>query len=81
MLASPPGCTYRVRTTPYGQPGRLRHAMDWELPPRTVVSLHDQNGQLSWRDFHPLDCSLVGRYLQREGSERVNENETPVRIN
>ncbi len=60
MLASPPGCTYRARTTPYGQPGRLRHAMDWKLPPRTVVSLHDRIGQLSWRDFHPLDCSLVG---------------------
>jgi hypothetical protein len=66
MLASPPGCTYRARTTPYGQPGRLRHAMDWKLPLRTVVSLHDQIGQLSWRDFHPLDCSLVGRYLQQQ---------------
>ena len=39
--------------------------MDWKLPPRTVVSLHDRIGQLSWRDFHPPDCSLIGRYLQR----------------
>ena len=65
MLASPPGCTYRAGSAAYGQPGRLRHAMDWKLPSRTVVSLHDRNGQLPWRDFHPLDCSLVGCYLQR----------------
>ncbi len=64
MLASPPGCTYRADSAAYGQPGRLRHAMDWKLPSRTVVLLHDRNGQLSWRDFHPLDCSLVGCYLQ-----------------
>jgi hypothetical protein len=64
MLASPPGCTYRAGTTAYGQPERLRHAMDWKLPSRTVVSLHDRNGQLSRRDFHPLDCSLVGCSLQ-----------------
>lgn len=67
MLASPPGCTYRTESKSCGQPGRLRHAMDWRLPSRTVVSLHDRIGQLSWRDFHPLDCSLVGRYLQRWG--------------
>ena len=67
MLASPPGCTYRAGSQTYGQPGRLRHAMDWKLPSKTVVSLHDRNGQLSWRDFHPLDCSLVGCYLQRQG--------------
>ena len=65
MLASPPGCTYRAGSKSYGQPGRLRHAMDWKSPSRTVVSLHDRNGQLSWRDFHPLDCSLVGCYLHR----------------
>ena len=64
MLASPPGCTYRTKFISCGQPGRLRHAMDWRLPSRTVVSLHDRIGQLSWRDSHPLDCSLVGRYLQ-----------------
>ena len=68
MLASPPGCTYRAKFTSCGQPGRLRHAMDWRLPPRTVVSLHDRIGQLSWRDFHPLDCSLIGRSLQLWGS-------------
>ena len=67
MLASPPDGTYRAGSKSYGQPGRLHHAMDWKLPPRTVVSLHDRIGQLSWRDFHPLDCSLVGRYLQRWG--------------
>jgi hypothetical protein len=65
MRASPPYGTYRAGTKSYGQPGRLRHAMDWKLPSRTVVSLHDRIEQLSWRDFHPLDCSLVGRYLQR----------------
>jgi hypothetical protein len=47
MLASPPGCTYRAGSKSYGQPGRLHHAMDWKLPPKTVVSLHDRNGQLS----------------------------------
>jgi len=47
MVACPPGCTYRAGPKSCGQPGRLRHAMDWKLPPRTVVSLHDRNGQLS----------------------------------
>ncbi len=47
MIASPPGCTYRAGSMPCGQPGRLRHAMDWKSPSRTVVSLHDRNGQLS----------------------------------
>jgi hypothetical protein len=60
MVASPPGCTYRAGCISRGQPGRLHHAMDWKLPSRTVVSLHDRIGQLSWRVFHPLDCSLVG---------------------
>jgi hypothetical protein len=66
-VASPPGCTHRAGSRSCGQPGRLRHAMNWKSPSRTVVSLHDRIGQLSWRDFHPLDCSLVGRYLQRLG--------------
>jgi hypothetical protein len=65
MVVSPPGCTYRAGSKSCGQPGRLRHAMNWKLPSRTVVSLHDRNGQLSWRVFHPLDCSLVGCSLQR----------------
>jgi hypothetical protein len=47
MVASPPGCTHRTGSTSCGQPGRLRHAMDWKLPSRTVVSLHDRIGQLS----------------------------------
>jgi hypothetical protein len=47
MLASPPDGTHRAGTESYGQPGRLRHAMDWTLPSRTVVSLHDRIGQLS----------------------------------
>jgi hypothetical protein len=47
MVASPPDCTYRTGSMSCGQPGRLRHAMDWKLPSRTVVSLHDRNGQLS----------------------------------
>ena len=47
MVASPPGCTHRAGSISYGQPGRLRHAMDWKLPSRTVVSLHDRIGQLS----------------------------------
>jgi hypothetical protein len=47
MVASPPGCTHRTGSMSCGQPGRLRHAMDWKLPPRTVVSLHDRIGQLS----------------------------------
>lgn len=47
MVVSPPGCTYRAGSQSCGQPGRLRHAMDWKLPSRTVVSLHDRNGQLS----------------------------------
>ena len=64
MVVSPPGCTYRTGSMSCGQPGRLRHAMDWKSPSRTVVSLHDRNGQLSWRVFHPLDCSLVGCSLQ-----------------
>lgn len=65
MVVSPPGCTYRTGPLSCGQPGRLRHAMDWKLPSGTVVSLHDRIGQLSWRVFHPLDCSLVGCSLQR----------------
>jgi len=65
MLASPPDGTHRAGSKSCGRPGRLRHAMDWPLPTRTVVSLHDRIGQLSWRDFHPPDCSLIGRYLQR----------------
>ena len=64
IVVSPPGCTYRAGSMSCGQSGRLRHAMDWKLPSRTVVSLHDRNGQLSWRVFHPLDCSLVGCSLQ-----------------
>jgi len=47
MVASPPGCTYRAGSESRGQPGRLRHAMDWKSPSRTVVSLHDRHGQLS----------------------------------
>jgi len=47
MLASPPDGTYRTGSGSYGQPGRLHHAMDWKLPSRTVVSLHDRIGQLS----------------------------------
>jgi len=47
MVVSPPGCTYRTGSLSCGQPGRLRHAMDWKSPSRTVVSLHDRNGQLS----------------------------------
>ena len=47
MVASPPGCTYRAGSMSCGQPGRLRHAMDWKSPSRTVVSLHDRHGQLS----------------------------------
>ena len=42
MVACPPGCTYRSGFESCGQPGRLRHAMDWKLPPRTVASLHDR---------------------------------------
>ena len=47
MVTSPPGCTYRTGSMSCGQPGRLRHAMDWKSPSRTVVSLHDRIGQLS----------------------------------
>jgi len=47
MVASPPGCTHRADSLSCGQPGRLRHAMDWKSPSRTVVSLHDRIGQLS----------------------------------
>jgi hypothetical protein len=47
MLASPPDGTHHTGSKSCGQPGRLRHAMDWTLPPRTVVSLHDRIGQLS----------------------------------
>ncbi len=65
MVVSPPGCTYRAGSLSRGQPGRLRHAMNWKLPSRTVVSLHDRIGQLSWRVFHPLDRSFVGCSLQR----------------
>jgi hypothetical protein len=65
MVVSPPGCTYRASSLSRGQPGRLRHAVDWKSPSRTVVSLHDRNGQLSWRVFHPLDCSLVDCSLQQ----------------
>jgi len=67
MVVSPPGCTYRKGSMSRGQPRRLHHAMDWKLPSRTVVSLHDRIGQLSWRVFHPLDCSLVGCSLQLGG--------------
>jgi hypothetical protein len=51
MVVSPPGCTYHASSTLCGQPGRLHHAMNWKLPSRTVVSLHDRIGQLSWRVF------------------------------
>jgi hypothetical protein len=27
-----------------------------------MSSFADKIGQLTWRDFHPLDCSLAGRY-------------------
>ncbi len=64
MLARPPDGTHRADLRSCRRPGRLHHAMDWKLPSRTVVSLHDRIGQLSWRDFHPLDCSLVGCYLE-----------------
>ena len=47
MIASPPDCTHRAGSLSCGQPGRLRHAMDWKLPSRIVVSLHDRIGQLS----------------------------------
>jgi len=47
IVASPPGCTHRTESLSCGQPGRLRHAMDWKSPSRTVVSLHDRIGQLS----------------------------------
>ena len=47
MVASPPGCTHRTGFLSCGQPGRLRHAMDWKSPSRTVVLLHDRIGQLS----------------------------------
>ena len=67
MVVSPSGCTYHAGSMSYGQPGRLRHAMDWKSPSRTVVSLHDRYGQLSWRVFHPLDRSLVGCSLQLAG--------------
>lgn len=72
MVVSPPGCTYRASSTLCGQPGRLHHAMNWKLPSRTVVSLHDRIGQLSWRVFHPLDCSLVGCSLQQQGQHRFH---------
>jgi len=32
ILARPPGCTYRCKTNPTRQPGRLHHAMDVWLP-------------------------------------------------
>jgi hypothetical protein len=47
MLARPPDGTHRADSKVYRQPGRLHHAMDWRLPTRTVVSLHDRIGQLS----------------------------------
>lgn len=47
---------------PQERRGRLRHAMDERLPARPVVSLHACAGQFAWRDLHPLDCGLVGRY-------------------
>ncbi len=39
ILARPPGCTHRCGSKPTGRPGRVHHAMDMGLPPRTVVSL------------------------------------------
>ena len=47
MVVSPPGCTHRTGSLSCGQPRRLCHAMVWKSPSRTVVSLHDRNGQLS----------------------------------
>ena len=58
MVARPPGCSHRALV-----PGsQAVYATQWlgRLLPRTVVSLHVRIGQLSWRDFHPLGCSLVG---------------------
>lgn len=64
MLARPPDGNHRAGSDSCRLPGRLHHAIDWKLPPRTGVSLHDRIGQLSWRDFHLLDCSLVDCYLE-----------------
>lgn len=43
-----------------GQPGRLHHAYPSRLPFQGVISLHVRHGRLTWRDFHPLDRSLIG---------------------
>jgi len=40
--------------------GLIHHAEPGLLPSQAVASLFDRTGQLSKRDFHPLDCSLVG---------------------
>lgn len=69
-LARPPGCTHRWSTESPGQPGRLHHAMDMGLPPRTVASLRVRIEQLTRRDSHPLDCGLAGRYRRDRNAAR-----------
>jgi len=59
MLARPPGRTHRS-TLLGGQAVYTTHRSDG-CPFRDVASLHVRHGQLTWLDFHQLDCSLVGR--------------------
>jgi hypothetical protein len=60
-LARPPDCTHRC-SLPQG--GRAVYTTQWtgSYLPRTVASLRVRFGQLTRRDFHPLDYGLVGRY-------------------
>ena len=65
MLASPPVYIYHAGTASYRQPERLHHAINCQLPSRTVIFLYDRIVQLSWLYSHTLDCNLIGCSLQR----------------
>jgi len=58
-LARPPGCTHRSIHMLGGQALYTTHSPVGCLP-WDVASLHARFGQLTWLDFHQLDCSLVG---------------------
>ena len=59
-LARPPDYSYRRRTRLLGSRAVYTAHSPVGYLPRVAASLHARHGQLAWRDFHPLECSLVG---------------------
>ena len=78
-LARPPGCTHRSIHMLGGQALYTTHSPVGCLP-WDVASLHARFGQLTWLDFHQLDCSLVGcssRARWRWGNSRDRARALP----